>query len=202
MEKSQTIADADKLYASLKDLPTSLANPVLVIVSGLPGAGKTYFAKKLSEKLQLTTLESDFLRRVLNPSPVYTRAESLCLFNAIHLLCERLLKEGYSVIIDATNLAEKNRQSYYDISDRLEIKMIIVQITAPESIIKERLNSRAGELNNNSDADWEIYLRMSKSVDKINRKHYALDTSADYSDVFEKIVEEIKKKEGIVPKGE
>jgi predicted kinase len=194
VEKTQPLSDTDKLYASLKDLPEPVANPVLVGVSGLPGTGKTYFSKKLSDRLPFITLESDVLRRVLNPSPNHSKSESSRLFNAIHILCEKLLKRGFSVIVDATNLTEKHRQYFYDISDRLGLKLVLVQVEAPSSVVKERLYKRTDDAGSNSDADWKVYLRMRHTVDKIKRKHYSVDTSVDYTRILKKIVEEIKSK--------
>jgi predicted kinase len=192
MEKSVHKSDVDKLYSSLGNMPESVKTPALVIVSGLPGTGKTYFSKKLSERLPFITLESDVLRRVINPNPTHSHTESARLFAAIHLLCERLLKEGHSIIVDATNLTEKHRQHFYGIADRAGRKLIIVYTEAPSALVKERLDNRAKEAGNNSDADWKIYQRMKKSVDKIKRKHYSLNTSVDYTGILDKIVEEIK----------
>jgi predicted kinase len=192
VEKSKILSDADKLYNSLGKLPEAVKNPVLVLVSGLPGTGKTHFSKELSKRLPFVTLESDVLRRILNPNPNHGKPESARLFSAIHSLCERLLKEGHSVIVDATNLTEKHRQHFYDISDRTSIKLIIVQITATPLVVKERLGKRGKKSANNSDADWKVYKRMSKSVDKIRRKHYSVDTSVDYSNILDEIVEAIK----------
>jgi predicted kinase len=192
MEKSKHKADADRLYASLRNLPQAGKNPVLVLISGLPGTGKTYFAGQLSERLPFITLESDALRLILNPNPTYGKAESTRLFSAIHLLCERLLKEGHSVIVDATNLIESHRQHFYDIADRTESRLVIVRVEAPEPVVKERLAARAKEPDGKSDADWKIYLMMKKSVDKIKRKHYSVDTSLDYKNRLDEIVGEIK----------
>ena len=192
MEKSEHKADADKLYAGLGKLPESVKNPALVIVNGLPGTGKTYFSKKLSERLPFVILESDALRCVLNANPTHSKPESKRLFTAIHLLCERLLREGHSVIVDATNLNERHRQHFYNISDRLGVKMIIVYLAATEQAVKERLDKRGKESGGNSDADWKVYLKMKKSVDKIKRKHYSLDTSKNYENIPDEIIKEIK----------
>ncbi len=192
MEKSEHKSDADKLYASLGELPEAVKNPALVLVSGLPGTGKTYFSKELSKRLPFVTLESDALRRVLNTNPTHSKPESARLFAANHTLCERLIREGHSVIVDATNLTEKHRQYFYDIADRLGIKLIIVYVEAPPSLVKDRLDNRRKESDSKSDADWKVYLRMRKAVDKIKRKHYSVDTSVDYTNILDEIVEEIQ----------
>jgi predicted kinase len=192
MGKTNDLSDADRLYTSLGKMPEAVKNPVLVLVSGLPGTGKTHFSKELSKRLPFVTLESDVLRRVLNPNPNHSKPESARLFSAIHSLCERLLKERHSVIVDATNLTEKHRRYFYDISDGTGVKLVILQIEAASPVVKDRLENRKKETDNKSDADWNVYKRMSKSVDKISRKHYSVDTSVDYSNILDEIVEEMK----------
>jgi len=48
-------------------------------------------------------------------------------------------------------------------------------------------------LGNKSDADWEIYQRMKLSVQKIQRNHYAVDTSKDITPVLDKVVREVRR---------
>jgi predicted kinase len=182
MDMKQAVSDADKLYAGLGKLPGPVARPVLVVVSGLPGTGKTYFSIKLSERLPFVVLESDAMRRILVSAPDHSPAESVRLFKAIHLLSEKLLREGLPVIIDATNLTEKHRQYFYDIADRLRLKLVLIKIDAPPSVVKDRIKKRLDNSGDRSEAGWQVYRKMKNSVDKIRRKHYAVDTSTDYSE--------------------
>ena len=107
---------------------------------------------------------------------------------ACHLLIERLLKRGISLIFDATNLSERNREHLYSIAERLDVRLILVRVEAPPEIVHQRLKTRRGEAGNKSDADWEVYRRMEPSVDKIHRNHYAVDTSRDITPILDKIV--------------
>jgi predicted kinase len=192
VEQSQVVSDVEKLAGSLGELPELVAKPVLVIVSGLPGTGKSYFCRQLAERLPSVTLESDALRRVLFTSPSYSLPESAQLFKAIHLLTERLLKKGVSLILDATNLSERYREYLYSIADRLEVKLVLVRVEAPVSVVKERLRARLRNPEEKSDADWEVYQKMKTSVERISRKHYAVDTSRDIAPVLDKIMREVK----------
>jgi predicted kinase len=136
-------------------------------------------------------LESDALRKVLFPSPSYTPQESSRLFRAVHLLIERLLKKGVSLILDATNLSERYREHLYSITDRLGVKLILVRVEAPPEVVYERLRARRENPENKSDAGWEVYQRMKPSVQRIHRNYYAVDTSRDITPVLDKIVREV-----------
>ncbi len=193
MEQSQLTVDVKRLAESLRELPELVAKPVLIVVSGLPGTGKSYFCRRLAERLASIILESDAFRRVLFPSPSYSLAESGRLFKAVHRLIKELLGKGVSVILDATNLSERYREYLYSIAERLEVKLILVRIEAPASVVRERLRARLENTEESSDADWEVYQKMKHSVDKITRKHYAVDSSRDITPVLDKIMREVRR---------
>jgi len=195
VENSQLVADVGQLSEGLGQLPEPMAEPAFIVVSGLPGTGKSYFCTKLAEKLPFAILESDVLRKTLFPSPSYNLEESARLFRACHLLVERLLKKGIPLILDATNLSERYRQRLYNIADRLNAKLILVRVEAPAEVVRQRLEARQDDdsPHNKSDADWEIYQKMKTSVDKISRNHYAVDTSRDITPVLDKVVRAVRR---------
>lgn len=140
-------------------------------------------------------LESDALRKTLFPMPGYSREESARLFRAIHRLIEQLLKIGVSLILDATNLSEHLREYLYRIADRAGARLILVSVQAPPEVVRERLKARTGQPASRSDADWEVYLKLKPTAEKIRRAHYVVDTSRDIGPVLDKIVRQVKRKE-------
>lgn len=187
--------DLDKLMESLQSLPEPVANPAFVVVSGLPGTGKSFFCRKLAERLPFCILESDAMRKTLFPSPSYSTEESARLFAACHSLIELLLKRGVSIIFDATNLSERHREHLYRISDRTGAKLVLVRVEAPPAVAYERLQARnkMTDREDKSDADWQVYKRMKSRVDKIRRNHFAVDTSRDITPVIDKIVRSLNR---------
>ena len=190
VERPQLASDADRLIESLREFPLPVVGPVLVVVSGLPGTGKSFFCRRLAERLPSVILESDALRRMLFPQAGYSQTESTRLFKAIRLLTERLLRKGFCIIIDATNLSERYREYFYSIAERLDVKLIVVSVEAPPLLVKERLAARSGNLDERSEADWQVYMKMKPSVEKITRKHYAVDTSRDITPVIGRVMRE------------
>ncbi len=190
MGAETVVADVQKLKQGLGELPEPVANPVFVIVSGLPGTGKSHFSRKLAEQLPSVILESDTLRKRLYPSPTYSAQESHRLFNACHRLIEELLDSGITAILDATNLVEQHRERLYHISQRLKVKQIIVRVEAPRNLVLKRLQGRSRGINrgDNSDADSGVYQRMRARAERIRRNHFVVDTSRDITPVVDKIV--------------
>ena len=190
MEDDQSVSDVRLLTESLGEMPEPVVKPAFIVVSGLPGTGKSYFCNKLAERLPLIILESDVLRKVLFSPPSYSLMESSRLFRATHRLIERLLERGISLVLDATNLSERYRERLYSIADRLDAKLVLVRVEAPPQLVRERLKARQENPKGKSDADWAVYQKMQPSVQKIRRNHYAVDTSRDITPVVEKIVRE------------
>jgi predicted kinase len=190
VQQSQLRSDVEQLAEGLGQLPEPVAEPCFIAVSGLPGTGKSYFCSKLAERLPFLILESDALRKTLFPAPSYSRQESSHLFQIIHVLIERLLRKGISLILDATNLSERYREHLYSIAERLDAKLILVRVEAPPQVVQERLKNRLEDSEAKSDAGWVVYQRMKPTVQKIHRNHYVVDTSRDIAPVLDKIVRE------------
>lgn len=181
---------------SLGELPEPVSYPVLVVISGLPGSGKSYFSRKLAEQLPSVIVESDAVRKALFPLPNYGEAESHRVFLVCHHLIYDLLQRGRSVILDATNLEESNREQLYRIADSVRAKTVIVRVEAPEEVIKERLERRQAEPTpgEHSDAGWEVYRKMRLKVEPIRRQHFVVDTSRDISPVIAKVLREARRR--------
>jgi len=194
--ETQIISDTEKLLENLEQLPEPVVKPALVVVSGLPGTGKSHFCRQLAERTPIIIMESDVMRKTLFPSPIYSATESVRLFQAIHHLIEHLLKKGISLVLDATNLSERNRERLYHIAYQLNAKLVMVRVEAPPEVVQERLRNRAdgtGSEEDQSEADWAVFQRMKTSVQQIRRHHFAVDTSRDIAPVLDKVVREVNR---------
>jgi len=175
----------------LANTDETTANPVLVMLSGLPGTGKSHLARLLAEVLPFVVVESDQVRKILFPECSYSGEESKWVHRTCHALMERLLQKGVRVIYDATNLHERHREQVYRMTDGNQVKLIIVKVVAPEPVASGRLRSRdeaSSDDKDISDADLGVYRRMSRQVDPIGRNHVVVDTSQDLRPAITKLL--------------
>ncbi len=179
-----------KIESSLANTDETTAWPVLIMLSGLPGTGKSYLARRLVERLPFVILETDFVRKALFKPPTYSAEESGLVYRVCHELIEKLLKKGVRVIFDATNLVEFQREKVYRLAYRTGAKLIIVQTVAPEEVVRERLERRKAKPKPHdlSDADWKVYKRMSRRQQRIPRQHITIDTTGDIDKAVRKII--------------
>ena len=187
--------DVERLRQNLKDLPQPQVEPAFVMVSGLPGTGKSFFCRKLAEKLPFLILSSDALRKILFPSPLYNENENKRLFPACHALIEELLTQGIPIIFDATNLLEKHREYLYHAAEKAGARLIPVCVEAPPEVVRQRLLVREKGFTpqDDSQAGWEVYRRMKPRREKVSRNYFVVDTSKDTAVAIDKIIRAIKK---------
>ncbi|MBM4430893.1 MAG: ATP-binding protein [Chloroflexi bacterium] len=168
------------------------AYPVFIMMSGLPGSGKSYLSQRLAKALSAVIVESDRVRKALFPEPTYTAEESAVVHRVCQEVIRRLLTRGVQVIFDATNLIEFQREALYSLAERSDASLLIVRTVAPEPVIKERLERRKLYPGDASDADWQVYRRMLESEQRIARSHLCIDTSQDIDEAIRRIVRAIR----------
>jgi hypothetical protein len=165
----------------------------LILTVGLPGSGKSTFARRLALEIDAAVLESDALRRLLFGEPTYSATESRRLFDALNASARELLEHGRSVIIDATNLKESDRQSGYTLAAETGTRLLILHFSAPEAVIAQRLLRRrdGSDPNDASSAGLAVYRMMAEREEPLTRDHWQIDTSdaAATESAFNRVVE-------------
>ena len=188
--------DLATLAGALPSLPPSVERPALVVLSGLPGSGKSHLAREIAGRYPLAVLVSDALRRALVKGPTYSQQESARLFSALHALLEDLLRRGVSVLLDATNLKEAHRRPVFEIAGRTGAHLLIVEVRAADKIVRRRLNARRARRDpaDVSEATVEVYEMMREEAEPITRPHIVVDTAGgDMSAAVAHIVRELEK---------
>jgi predicted kinase len=74
----------------------------LVIVCGLPGSGKSYFARALAERIGAKHLNSDEIRQHLFEDRSYSTREKIAVYRQMADLAFEYLEKDKRVVVDAT----------------------------------------------------------------------------------------------------
>lgn len=190
--------DLRVLERALGELPPPQSRPALVVLSGLPGTGKSHLARELCRRYPMARLESDVLRKALFPRPDYSAPESTRLFAACHALLDRLLARGVSALLDATNLKEIHRRPLYRIAENRGARLVLVEVQAPREVVESRLERRSRGENpwDQSEAGLDVYEKMRAGAEPIQRPHLTVDTSGDLEEALAIILRELQEVSG------
>ena len=182
-----------------------VTKPKLIVMIGLPGVGKTYFALKLAEKINGYLLRSDIIRKELMNIPlsqhhytgygsgIYTGNISALTYDEMYKRTRLFLAQGKTCILDATFSLVKARKAAERIAQEFKVPCLMVHCFCPDQIVFKRMAKRAREFDF-SDANPEVYKRMKKNFDPVplSKNVIKVDTSRPLKPYIKKIEAKLK----------
>lgn len=104
--------------------------PVLIMLYGYPGSGKSYFARQVSTTIGAAHLQADKLRGELFERPQYDKQEDQLIDHLMMYMAEEFLAAGMSVIYDtnASRLAQRRELRNIALKAKAEPVLVWVQI--------------------------------------------------------------------------
>ena len=129
-------------------------DPQLVILMGLPGSGKSYSSKYLNEKYGFTILSGENITVAIFGTDKCGGAEYAQAYKILRQLANKLILEGYSIVIDGTNLKRVFREQITKEVKCDRIKLIYLKTDDTTAI--DRVTSRGIDLNDQKDIKSSI----------------------------------------------
>ncbi|UHH24928.1 AAA family ATPase [Halobacterium noricense] len=158
--------------------------PRIVVVCGLPGAGKTTVAEHAADLLDAELLRTDVVRNDLFPDPEYTDAEMRAVYDELFERAATVVRSGDSVVLDGTFQHRDLRDSVQNTANDLGVPATLVKVECEEAVVRERIRQRSGDA---SDADFAIHQQYRESFDSIEREHAVVDNSEGLASTREQV---------------
>ncbi|RYF99862.1 MAG: AAA family ATPase [Chitinophagaceae bacterium] len=160
---------------------------VIIIIFGLPGCGKTYFAKALAHTLCASYINSDIIRESFAEPHRYSLPDKSIVYDMMLTQTLTAMHECKTVVVDATFYKENFRRrfrSYF----RDQGMLHFIEVVADERLIKNRLARRE-----DGHADFSVYKLIKKDWDPIQFSHLTVQSTDDnLGDMVSKVLEYIK----------
>jgi predicted kinase len=155
---------------------------MLIVMAGLPAAGKTSLAAALQKALGAVVLNKDTVRAVLFPAPVldYSTAQDDVCIAAVYQATTLILHSSprQVIILDGrTYLRSYQVRDVLALADALKTPAKIIECVCDDDVAKARLESdRTHGAHPAGNRTFALYLSLKTSAEPIQVPRLVLDT--------------------------
>lgn len=149
--------------------------PLLILLYGFPGAGKTYFARQLCEHLQAAHVHGDRIRTELFETPRYDREENEVISHLMGYMSGEFLNAGMSVVHDTNAMRLSQRRQLRDMARKSGAQTVLVwfQVDADSSFVRASKRDRRKADDKFSPAiDRETFDRLASGMQNPQNEDY------------------------------
>jgi predicted kinase len=146
---------------------------MLIMVMGLPGSGKSYFAKKLAEELDAVYISSDVIRNQMGLRGQYMLDNKTHVYQQMAKAALDCIQNKQNVILDATFYLKRFREMIYSLSKNEGCPLFLIMVNADEHVIKQRLSVPRQD----SEADHLVYLKIKDQFEPLERPFLFLNST-------------------------
>lgn len=161
----------------------SLSRPLVIMVVGLPGSGKSFFARQFAEMFSAPLVSIDFVRHAVAPESAYDPSEDAVVGQIAQHEVDELLKTGKTFMIDGGVNSRTARAAIEQAAHKKGYGKLCIWVQTDEQASLTRSLKRSArrsqdDLNSSMDRNaFERYKRqfnapiMNESVVVISGKH-------------------------------
>lgn len=155
-------------YLQVAESALRPAPPACIMMTGLPGSGKSWLARQLAVELPALLVRSDVERKRLagvgalaeswsRPGAgLYTAERSTAVYARLRQCAADALAGGCSVIVDANHNTRAQRRALAQLCRELPAPLLVIQCEAPDAVLRTRLAERAAAHRDASEAGEQV----------------------------------------------
>jgi predicted kinase len=191
-EKVNDLRDA-RFYCSLASRQIAERQPLLVVMHGFSGSGKTWVSGELMAALPAVRLRSDVERKRLFDlaetgksqsavgKGIYDEDANRKSYGHLFDLARQILGSGHSVILDAAFLESGYRSGAIAVAEECNCPIVIVDVVADRERMRRRLQERGRESTDASEADVSVLTYQQSIADSLTSSERRLTIECDNS---------------------
>lgn len=119
-----------------------LSRPIIIMLYGFPGAGKSYLARQLCDDVQAAHVQSDRIRFELFEQPRYDRQENQIVDHLMQYMTEEFLNAGISVVYDINAMRLSQRRELRDLARKNKAQTLLIWLQVDPDSAFSRVSKR------------------------------------------------------------
>lgn len=147
---------------------------MIVIVCGLPGSGKSYFASLLASRIKAVYINSDRVRKKLFGHSEYTEEQKLQVYEEMLRQLMEVLKSKKNAVLDATFYKAAFRKKFMDAIHGMD-QYFLIEMKAKQRLIRKRVAQPRAY----SEADFKVFKEIKDQWEPIRENHLTLNSTDD-----------------------
>jgi hypothetical protein len=185
-------------YLQLALRYTTPATPRLLLTGGLSGSGKTTGSGLLLQAMDAVRLRSDVERKRLfkgQDAGMYSAHANRLTYDRLAELARPIIAAGFTPLIDATFLRRADRDGFRTLAAELGVPFAILQFTASEELLRDRIRRRWATGQDASDANIAVLKGQLRTQEALGDDELSAtvtidaDRPSDLEQLLEKIAE-------------
>lgn len=157
---------------------------VLVIVSGLPGAGKSALADALGRELPAPVLSVDPIEAAIWRCGIKPSFETgVAAYGVAAVLATHQLQLGLTVVIDAVSSLEVAREMWRDAATRAEAATRVIEVVcSDETTHRDRLAGRVRDIGGFPEPSWDDVIARRDEWEPWKESRLLVDSTRRHAD--------------------
>ena len=149
---------------------------MLIILSGLPGTGKTTIARELALQLSAVHVRIDSIEQAIKNSGLVPEPTNDAGYRVGYAIAEDNLKVGRTVVTDSVNPIHLARDQWVIVAKNVHQQVIEVEITCSDlAEHRRRVEARVADIVGHRMPSWHEVSVL--DYHPWNRKHLVIDTA-------------------------
>jgi len=143
---------------------------MLLLLSGLPGSGKSTIAREYVARYGGVHISSDLIRTELGLRGHYQPGDKARVYTAMLERTTEVLSNGGTAVVDGTFYSEATRTPFEAAARACGVPVFRVQVRAQETTVRQRLQKSRPD----SEADFAVYEKIRDQYEPWLQPHLEL----------------------------
>ena len=191
-------------YTALASHYITDSQPLLIIMHGFSGSGKTTISQFILEALPAIRIRSDIERKRLFQDSttdntiagdngessseinegIYSGDSTMMTYDHLRCLSEDIILSGMSVIVDAAFLHADHRKRFSQLASLLNVPFRIIDCRAEHTILEQRITERRKYGSDASEATLDVLFHQQENHDPLNDEETAVCLTIDKTEAM------------------